>query len=1162
VDVFPNPKLLTDIHTVKGSLKIHTQAGATTTKMRGNLRGYGEVWCCKDGIANILSLSNIKKKHRVTFDSCEGNQFVVHRSDGTARTFNESKRGLCYLDVVKSVQEEMDAVFINTVAENKSKYTETDYSKALLARKAQRRVGHPSLKTFLRIVDGKRFKNCPLQREDLMAAEDIWGANMDGLKGKTVRQASDQVQVRLIPIPPIIMERCRWVTLGVDIMKVNQIPFLVIISQAIKFGTAELLTNQKSTTIYKDVKRVCDLCRGCGFRVKVTLMDGQFECLRGDLAGIGVNLNSTAREEHVPIAEQRIRTLKERTRSTHHTLPFKKMPAQVIAQMVHHSNFWLNVFPPKDGISGDLCPREIITGCEIDFNKHCQLEFGEYTQVHEEHDNSMVARTTGALAMRPTGNAQSSYCFYSLNTGRLLNRNRWTALPMPAEVIQRVHVLARNSATGLTFTDNQNQVYEDDDDDYQPDGDIADDDDLDASIAGVDDEELNDLQAEVQHPPTDDEQDDDEDKDPAPLEQREDSDNESENESEDEQEPNGNQEENEELEPDTDPEENDNPAAEPTDKVLRALNKLKINDKTPEIIHERARSQSRQGANMTIHRPSDHYLALPYLEAVAMTQYNMKRGIKEFGQDGVEAVTSELKQLHVRKTVKPVIAKELTHKQKRASLQCLMFLKQKKCGRIKGRGCADGRKQRATTNKEDASAPTAATESAMLSCAIDAMEGRDVATADIPGVFMHEDMDETVHIRLEGTMAELLTKIDPPLYRKCACTENSKTALCVELVKALHGTLRAALLFWRALSNQLKEWGFEINPYDWCVANKTVNRKQCTMLWHVDDLKILHIDPEVVTDMLDKRNATHGKEAPITVQRGKTHEYLGMTIDYSVAGKVKMLMKDYIEDMLKDLLDEFAGVAATPAGSHLFEVNSDNPVMLNEENATFLHHYVAKSLFLCKRARPDIQPTVAFLCTRVKGPDTDDYKKLKRMMQHLRDTKDLEHTTEINNIHVIKWWIDGSYAVHPDMRSHTGGMMSMGKGAIYGSSTRQKMNTRSSTEAELVSVDDLMGQALWIRCFLEAQGYKVNDNIVHQDNKSAILLEKNGRGSAGKGSRHLNVRCFFVTDQITKEELRVEHCPTEEMTGNFFTKPLQGSLFRKFRQRIMNLPTIHKDAID
>jgi len=183
-------------------------------------------------------------------------------------------------------------------------------------------------------------------------------------------------------------------------------------------------------------------------------------------------------------------------------------------------------------------------------------------------------------------------------------------------------------------------------------------------------------------------------------------------------------------------------------------------------------------------------------------------------------------------------------------------------------------------------------------------------------------------------------------------------------------------------------------------------------------------------------------------------------------------------------------------------------------------------------------------------------------MQCLRDTKDLEHKIEINNIHIIKWWIDGSYAVHPDMRSHAGAMMLMGKGATYGSSTRQKLNMRSSTEAELVSVDNMMGQVLWTRYFLEAQGYKVNDNVVHQDNKSAILLEKNGRGSVGKRSRHLNVRYFFVTDRIAKEELQVECCPTEEMTGDFFTKPLQRSLFRKFRQHIMNLPTIHDDEVD
>ena len=95
-----------------------------------------------------------------------------------------------------------------------------------------------------------------------------------------------------------------------------------------------------------------------------------------------------------------------------------------------------------------------------------------------------------------------------------------------------------------------------------------------------------------------------------------------------------------------------------------------------------------------------------------------------------------------------------------------MFLKKKRNGSIKGRGCADGRKQRLYTAKEDASSPTVAIESVMLSSVIDAKENRDVATVDIPGAFMQADMDDVVHMRLEGKMAELLVKIDPKMYRK------------------------------------------------------------------------------------------------------------------------------------------------------------------------------------------------------------------------------------------------------------------------------------------------------------------------------------------------------------------------------------------------------------
>ena len=121
-------------------------------------------------------------------------------------------------------------------------------------------------------------------------------------------------------------------------------------------------------------------------------------------------------------------------------------------------------------------------------------------------------------------------------------------------------------------------------------------------------------------------------------------------------------------------------------------------------------------------------------------------------------------------------------------------------------------------------------------------------------------------------------------------------------------------------------------------------------------------------------------------------------------------------------------------------------------------------------------------------------------------------------------------------------------------STKQKINTKSSTEAELVGVHDSMPMVLWTRHFMEAQGYSVTDNVVYQDNQSAILLERNGRASSGRRTRHIDIRYFFASDRIARGELRVEYCPTSDMVADFFTKPLQGGLFRKFRAMILNLP--------
>ena len=121
------------------------------------------------------------------------------------------------------------------------------------------------------------------------------------------------------------------------------------------------------------------------------------------------------------------------------------------------------------------------------------------------------------------------------------------------------------------------------------------------------------------------------------------------------------------------------------------------------------------------------------------------------------------------------------------------------------------------------------------------------------------------------------------------------------------------------------------------------------------------------------------------------------------------------------------------------------------------------------------------------------------------------------------------------------------------SSTKQKLNSRSSTETELIGADDFMPAICWTRYFLLEQGYSVKANILYQDNKSSILLEKNGKASSSKRTKHINIRFFFITDRVSTGELSVLWCSTLDMIADFATKPLQGALFRKFRDQIMGV---------
>ena len=137
-------------------------------------------------------------------------------------------------------------------------------------------------------------------------------------------------------------------------------------------------------------------------------------------------------------------------------------------------------------------------------------------------------------------------------------------------------------------------------------------------------------------------------------------------------------------------------------------------------------------------------------------QMSAKAGLKAFGERGVASIMQELEQLLYQKVIVGCKASSLTSAQRKAALQYLMFLKEKRCGKVKARGCADGCKQHLYKTKDETSSPTMNVEALFITCLIDAMEGREDMTCDIPGAFMHSEMDELVHMKLEGQIALLL----------------------------------------------------------------------------------------------------------------------------------------------------------------------------------------------------------------------------------------------------------------------------------------------------------------------------------------------------------------------------------------------------------------------
>jgi len=1189
IDSFCNKDFVKDIRRAKTPMQLATNAGTTTLKWKADANSWGEVWFDENSMTNIFSLANMEDRYRVTYDSAVESAFVVHTEKGPIK-FHRGPEGLYYLKMTPKAKQ-----FLETITENKSFCTPREIDAAKKARNLLRSLGNPHVNDLKKIIKMNSIKDCPVTLSDIQVAERIFGPDIAGLKGKVTRRKPEVVREELVDIPPELKMWNYEVELFIDTFFVCGLPFLSTISAKLFYRTATYVTRRNIET-YKDIiVAIMQVYHNNGFKVTKITSDREFKPMVDSIPNVRGNYANAL--EHVPVAERNNRTIQERTRCSFHSLPFRAISKLMIKYLVIEAARKLNYFPPKGGISQYYSPREIIHRVKLDYARHCAVSQYAYVQAHDEPSpsNTLAQRTLDSLYVRPSDNTQEGHVLINLTTRSIITRRKITPVPMPDHVISAVEAWAKedgldkltiNHKSGhiiydsswIAGVDYTHETLEDDvfnDSDYEDPSTEEED-----SAYNPEDYESEDLEVEDQDESSQENQEDN----PTLVNEREDTDDpeRSQMEATDNEHKEQSDSEDEEYIP-------HRPATEPilthhetsatrSGRVSRPPTRMNLLNveynqgqtygqvdapllPKPAEVFEYTATEARVLAMIMLQL--EERLDVSSMESGSqfLVTYSLKKGIEKFGEQGRASALKEMKQLHDRECFQPIRAETLNKEESKRALESLIFLVEKRDGTIKSRHCANGSLQRMWMSREDTSSPTVSTESTLLTAVIEAEEGRDVATCDIPNAFIQtakEPRDKDGHrtiMKIRGVLVDILCEMDRS-YEEYVHMEHGKKVLYVHITKAIYGLLESAMLFYRRLVKDLTAFGFEINPYDPCVANKMVNGHQMTVSWHVDDLKISHKDPRQIDGFIAWVKKTYGSIGEVKVTRGKIHDYLGMKLEYTVPGQVTIDMVDYVQSMI----DNFPKAAlkgppvASPWSDNLFQVKEDSPLLAPKDKEQF-HTTTAQALFLTKRARPDIGPAVAYCTTRVREPNEDDWKKIVRMMRFLNQTKKDRLTLRADGSGIMHWHVDASFAVHPDFKSHTGGTYTMGEGVITHMSRKQGLNTRSSTEAEVVAADDVIGPMLWTKLFLEWQGYPVKENILYQDNRSAMLLESNGRRSAGKRSRHLNIRYFFVTDQKEKKHISIQYCPTDEMLADYMTKPLHGEKFRKFRERIMNLST-------
>ena len=1071
-----------------------------STHVKGNVLSHGKL--ARDGYK--ITLNQDATEFTVTSPTAQASyKFVLH-SDNHYR--------LARNDCGDAAVFRVSATPYTTVESNKLKYSKREIKRADAARDLQWKLGLPSTKDLIKLLLHGKLHGTETLPQDVRVAEDIYGPILGNVRGKTTTQKPHVPQQEEILVPQQVHQ-----SLYADLMWIDKEPFFISVSKPLEYVQVSGIRAKATEELLKATRSHLAPYRHRRFQVDKIFADQESALLSNrftDKSQVPVEECDDA----VGVIERKIRTAKERARGIKATLPFK-VRRKLTPWLIKYAVGRINLIPTSNS-EAFLSPREKFLSRKINLHTDLKHGFADYVEVFVHSDNTMVPRTAPALALLPTGAHDGTWYYLRLDTDTTIKRRKAVPMPMPQYWIDHLNKLAEKEGE---ITDDIEILiggkYIEDDTDQEP--------------APQDDEE----EPTRWILPADDEE-------PGPALTSDD-----------------------DLRDDIfilddyiDPREEIESTSQTCDEVAQAVPQQQDEETVSISPQDSQESHDDSPVPVEVTPPTHGYnLRQDRKPNTRYSVFNMTidQAIDKLGEDiSMEATVKEMTSIiKTEKALQGVKVDQLNADQIKNVFPAKFFLREKFLAdgtfeKVKGRYVLRGDKMKKDLFK-DVYSPTVTTATVFMAAAEAHRKKKVVGTADVPTAYLRAEWPDDgsvpeAYVRMNKVMSQVCIDIDPNLKEFV----NQDGTIVFKVMKALYGSPISAKLWYEKMREGLQQLGFKQNPYDRCSFKRDADEMEV----HVDDY-FIQCNTEEEFDLLSKELE---KVFPgINIKKGPIITYLGMVFDFTDPEGVKITAPHFVDDLLREN-EDIQGVSSTPAKNCLFTVNSKSPQLPHKEQKRF-HSTAASLLYLAQKVRPDILLPTVFLCSRVQRPTTQDKDKLHRVIKYVRGTRDLGIKLQAD-ADMLKAYVDASHAVHENHRSHTGAVLTLGKGPIFVKSQKQRINSRSSTESELIAVSDAITHVLWCRNWLVEQGYREGPATVFQDNKSTITLLESGASNSQR-TRHVSTKYFFAHDRIKSGEIKLEYKRTEDMIADILTKPLQGSLFRRLRDLLLNWkgPRIEED---